>query len=394
MCHAARRARRASSRGQAHPPACPDRRDDERLHRGLRRQDPPGAQAPGRATRFVAVAVLRCCTAWKRATSRMREWPFPASGWPDLNRRPLRPEATQVGRSRSKGVERGASHQKKRPKGVCGGLVGIEYVGSPCWLPLAPSGGRGATHVNQDRRRFHVLGDRRQSHRDRQGASRRVVGSEPLAEVPRPHPGDHSLDRYRTPGERARRQRPDRDGAPRGAAMTDKLIRITTALAVATVATVAAVISYRHAYELVSTHGETGVTARLVPFTVDGLILAASMLILDANRRNRSVPPLARWCLGAGILATVGANLAHGLGHGPIGALVSAWPALALAGSFELLMTLIRTEHDTGKPPASDAAKSRTAPVAEQMHHLSWSKHQRWSRQYVRGTTRAAARER
>jgi hypothetical protein len=47
--------------------------------------------------------------------------------------------------------------------------------------------------------------------------------------------------------------------------MTDRLIRITTALAVATVAAVAAVISYRHAYELVSTHGETGATARLVP---------------------------------------------------------------------------------------------------------------------------------
>jgi hypothetical protein len=126
--------------------------------------------------------------------------------------------------------------------------------------------------------------------------------------------------------------------------VTDRLIRITTALAVATVAALAAVISYRHAYELVSTHGETGATARLVPFTVDGLILPASILILDANRRHRPVPPLARGCLGAGILATIGANLAHGLGNGLIGALVSAWPALALAGSFELLMTLIRTE--------------------------------------------------
>jgi hypothetical protein len=126
--------------------------------------------------------------------------------------------------------------------------------------------------------------------------------------------------------------------------MVDRLIRITTALAVATVAAVAAVISYHHAYELVSTHGETGVTARLVPFTVDGLILAASMLTLDANRRHQRVPTLARWCLGAGIVATTGANLAHGLGHGPIGALVSAWPAVALAGSFELFMTLIRTE--------------------------------------------------
>ena len=133
---------------------------------------------------------------------------------------------------------------------------------------------------------------------------------------------------------------------PSEAGVTGRLIRITTALAVAAVAAVAAVISYQHAYELVTTHGETGLTARLLPFTVNGLILAAGMLILDASRRQ-PVPPLARWRLGSGIAATIGANLAHGLGHGPIGALVSAWPALALAGSFELLMTLIRTEPHT-----------------------------------------------
>jgi hypothetical protein len=55
--------------------------------------------------------------------------------------------------------------------------------------------------------------------------------------------------------------------------MTDKLIRVTTALAVATVA---AVIFYRHAHELVRSHGESGLTARLVPFTVDRLIWAGS----------------------------------------------------------------------------------------------------------------------
>jgi hypothetical protein len=147
--------------------------------------------------------------------------------------------------------------------------------------------------------------------------------------------------------------------------MTDRVIRITTALAVATVAAVAAVISYRHAYELVITHGETGVTARLVPFTVDGLILAASMLILDANRRHQPVPLLARWCLGAGILATIGANLAHGLGHGPIGALVSAWPALALAGSFELLMTLIRRGGKASITRGHSMQVSQLTPIAD-----------------------------
>jgi hypothetical protein len=45
-----------------------------------------------------------------------------------------------------------------------------------------------------------------------------------------------------------------------------------------------------------------------------------------------------------GIVATLTPNVAHGLGHGPIGAAVSAWPAVALVGSYELLMMIIRTE--------------------------------------------------
>ena len=49
-------------------------------------------------------------------------------------------------------------------------------------------------------------------------------------------------------------------------------------------------------------------TARLLPFTVDGLIWAASMVVLDACRRNQPVPRLAAWSLGAGIVATVGAQ--------------------------------------------------------------------------------------
>jgi hypothetical protein len=123
--------------------------------------------------------------------------------------------------------------------------------------------------------------------------------------------------------------------------VTDRLIRITTALAA--VAAVAAVISYQHAFELVRSHGESGMTARLLPFTVDGLIWAASMMVLDASRRGQPVTRLAAWSLGTGIVPTVRASLAHGVGHEPVRALVSEGPALALVGSFELLMVLIRT---------------------------------------------------
>jgi Protein of unknown function (DUF2637) len=122
----------------------------------------------------------------------------------------------------------------------------------------------------------------------------------------------------------------------------DRVIRWTTAVAVIGVAAVAAIASYEHAHDLVRAHGEAGWTARLVPLTVDGLIYASSMVMLDCARRKVPVPALAWRLLGLGITATLGANVAHGLGHGLTGAAVAAWPAVALVGSDELLTLIIR----------------------------------------------------
>ena len=123
----------------------------------------------------------------------------------------------------------------------------------------------------------------------------------------------------------------------------DRLIRISTAVAVLAVASVAAYVSYWHAYAVVRTHGESGLTARLEPATIDGLVYASSMVILYAARHGSPVPRLARWLLGLGIAATLTANMAQGWSHGPVGAAVAAWPAVSLAGSYELLAWLIRT---------------------------------------------------
>jgi hypothetical protein len=136
----------------------------------------------------------------------------------------------------------------------------------------------------------------------------------------------------------------------------DRVIKWTTAGAVLGVAAVAAVASYEHAYELVSRHGETGWTARMVPLTVDGLIWASSMVMLDSARRQVPVPALARWLLGLGISATLAANVAHGLGLGLISAAVAAWPAVALVGSYELLMMVIRSS----QVQADDGAESES----------------------------------
>jgi hypothetical protein len=127
------------------------------------------------------------------------------------------------------------------------------------------------------------------------------------------------------------------------------------------VAAVAAVVSYEHASALVRAHGESGWTGRLIPLTVDGLIYASSMAMLDSARRDVPLPVLARWLLGLGIIATLAANVAHGLGHGIIGAAVAAWPAVALIGSYELLMMIIRG----AQPPAAASHLHDGAPVTD-----------------------------
>ena len=140
------------------------------------------------------------------------------------------------------------------------------------------------------------------------------------------------------------------------ASSIDCVIRVSTAMAVLAVAGVAAYVSYWHAYAVVLAHGESGITARLEPATIDGLVYASSMVVLYAARHRLPVPSLARWLLGLGIAATLTANMAQGWSHGPVGAAVAAWPAISLVGSYELLVWLIRTAGalEQGPPTESD----------------------------------------
>ena len=152
----------------------------------------------------------------------------------------------------------------------------------------------------------------------------------------------------------------------------DVLIRVATSAVVSAVAAFAAVVSYSHIYDLARQHGEAGTAGRLLPLSVDGLILAASLVALHEARAGRSVPGLARVALALGIAATVAANVAYGLGYGWIGALISAWPAIGFIFSAELLMTLVRRarvpESSLGVPVmsnGSDPLAQRFRPYLE-----------------------------
>ena len=144
----------------------------------------------------------------------------------------------------------------------------------------------------------------------------------------------------------------------------DRLVRWSTIAVVILVAGAAAYVSYRHAYELIHTHGESGAAAIAGPLTVDGLIYASGMVLLQAARYRQRASWLAYAGLWLGIVATIGANVVHGVSHGPIGALVSAWPAVALIVCYELLMKIIRVGAERGTDPGRghDAASDDRCP--------------------------------
>jgi len=149
------------------------------------------------------------------------------------------------------------------------------------------------------------------------------------------------------------------------ASSIDRAICLSAAAAVLAVAGIAAYVSSWHAYAVLRAHGESGITARLEPATIDGLVYASSMVMLSAVWHRVPVPALARWLLGLGIAATLTANMAQGWSRGPVGAVVAAWPAVSLVGSYELLVWLIRTsgtaEH---RPPAGHPGQAAPCRAA------------------------------
>jgi Protein of unknown function (DUF2637) len=146
----------------------------------------------------------------------------------------------------------------------------------------------------------------------------------------------------------------------------DKLIRAAMSAVVVAVAGFAAVVSYSHIYGLGRAHGQVGAAARLLPLSVDGLIVAASLVLLHEARNGRAAPGLARVMLWLGIAATVGANVAFGARFGVPGAVISAWPAVSFIGAVEMAMTLVRRARGTraaANMPAAVAVQSPMPPV-------------------------------
>ncbi|WP_007513738.1 DUF2637 domain-containing protein [Pseudofrankia saprophytica] len=145
--------------------------------------------------------------------------------------------------------------------------------------------------------------------------------------------------------------------------------RLATVVAVVTVALIAGAVSYMHMAGVAREHGEDRVTAAIVPISVDGLIVAASLTLLADSRAGRRRSPLPYALLALASAASVAANVMHA--QPDIAArVIAAWPSAALIGSYEMLVSQIRGARrrpagtaDSGRPGPDGAPRSTLTRV-------------------------------
>jgi hypothetical protein len=113
-------------------------------------------------------------------------------------------------------------------------------------------------------------------------------------------------------------------------------VRRITTVAVLAVALVAAVASYEHMRALATLAGE-GWRSWLLPISVDGLAVAASMTMLVRRRAGEPARLLPWVALLLGLGASLAANVAAA-DPTLVGRLVAAWPPVGLLLSYELLL--------------------------------------------------------
>jgi Protein of unknown function (DUF2637) len=144
--------------------------------------------------------------------------------------------------------------------------------------------------------------------------------------------------------------------------MTDRVLRGVTVCVVWVVAVIAAIVSYTHIRFLGLSHGQGRLAATLLPFSVDGLVLAGSLVLLHETRHGRRVI-VGHCMLWAGVCATVSANVGYGASSGPAGALISAWPAGAFILAAEGLLCMLRNSMKTASASPDPASTSSAPPV-------------------------------
>lgn len=126
-------------------------------------------------------------------------------------------------------------------------------------------------------------------------------------------------------------------------------IRAARNLSAATVAAIAAWSSYSHMVHVALAYGEPPQVAYTLPFSVDGMLIVATIVMVDDKHRVGRVRPTARLAFITGVAASIAANIAAA--HPSPGArIVGAWPAIALLLVVEMLARPTTPEVPAAEP--------------------------------------------
>src|SRR4051812_26104703 len=107
-------------------------------------------------------------------------------------------------------------------------------------------------------------------------------------------------------------------------------------------------------------YGERAEVAYVLPFSVGGMLVVASVAMVDDRRAGRTIRPVARAAFTAGVIASVAANV--GAAQPTAAArIVAAWPALALL----LVVEMLSRSGRTAEQPCAALAEPTPALQAE-----------------------------
>ncbi|GAA1821579.1 hypothetical protein GCM10009682_47240 [Luedemannella flava] len=141
-------------------------------------------------------------------------------------------------------------------------------------------------------------------------------------------------------------------------------VRLACNLSAGVVAGIAAWSSYSHMVGVALHYGERPEVAYVLPASVDGMLIVASVAMADDKRAGRRVRWSARLAFVVGVAASLAANVAHA--QDTLGArIVSAWPAVALLLVVEILSRAGKRITQTAEVIETVTVTASDAPTAQ-----------------------------
>ena len=153
----------------------------------------------------------------------------------------------------------------------------------------------------------------------------------------------------------------------------DRLIGGAATVVLCLVAGSALTVGSARTYALAKGHGMDGTAALLVAMSLGGLIVGASLVLLR-EERGPWVPGTAEGMQLLGLAVMAAADIVSGAQYGLLGAIISAWPAVAYFGATDMVLELVhrsRKRRREARPATAPAVPSEVQQAVRAAYSAS-----------------------